>query len=45
MTVFGDMMKEGQNDYPLGKAVQDMGGYVHSVKDWKETEYKLREEN
>jgi phosphomannomutase len=34
---FGDMMKEGQNDYPLGKAVQDMGGYAHCVKDWKDT--------
>ena len=34
---FGDMMKEGQNDYPLGKAVQEMGGYSHCVKDWKDT--------
>ena len=30
-------MKEGQNDYPLGKAVQEMGGYAHCVKDWKDT--------
>jgi len=42
---FGDMMREGENDYSLAKAVRDMGGYAHSVKDWKETEYKLREEN
>ena len=34
---FGDMMKEGQNDYPLGEAVQEMGGYAHCVKDWKDT--------
>ena len=34
---FGDMMKEGENDYPLAKAVQEMGGKTYNVKDWKET--------
>ena len=34
---FGDMMKEGENDYPLAKEVKEMGGYPHHVKDWKET--------
>ena len=38
---FGDMMKEGENDYPLAKAVQDMGGYNYHVKDWKDTESKI----
>ena len=38
---FGDMMKEGQNDYPLGKAVQEMGGYSHCVKDWKDTKVQI----
>tara|TARA_B100001093_G_scaffold509164_1_gene572675 strand:- start:171 stop:935 length:765 start_codon:yes stop_codon:yes gene_type:complete len=34
---FGDMMEEGQNDYPLAKAVQDMGGKTYHVKDIDET--------
>ena len=38
---FGDMMEEGQNDYPLGKAVQEMGGYSHCVKDWKDTKVQI----
>ena len=38
---FGDMMKEGQNDYSLAKAVQEMGGYSYHVKDWKDTESKI----
>ena len=25
-------MEEGQNDYPLAKAVQEWGGYPHCVK-------------
>ena len=40
---FGDMMEEGQNDYPLAKAVQERGGYTYHVKDWKETRTKLIE--
>ena len=35
---FGDMMKEGENDYPLGKAVKERDGYIFHVKDWKDTE-------
>ena len=38
---FGDMMEEGENDYPLAKAVQDMGGYTYHVKSWKDTESKI----
>ena len=34
---FGDMMEEGQNDYPLAKALNEMGGYSHHVKDWNHT--------
>ena len=34
---FGDMMEEGQNDYPLAKAVQERGGKTYNVKDWEET--------
>ena len=38
---FGDMMKEGENDYPLAKAVQEMGGYAYYVKDWKDTQVRI----
>ena len=38
---FGDMMKDGENDYPLAKAVQEMGGYAHCVKDWKDTKVQI----
>ena len=34
---FGDRMENGGNDYSLGKAVKEMGGYPYCVKDWKET--------
>ena len=34
---FGDMMLEGQNDYPLAKAINDIGGYSHHVKNWNHT--------
>ena len=34
---FGDMMEEGQNDYPLAKAVQKRCGKTYNVKDWEET--------
>ena len=37
LVFFGDMMEEGQNDYALAKAVQEMGGLSHCVKDWKDT--------
>ena len=39
---FGDMMLEGQNDYPLAKAVQECSGYTHHVKNWKDTQTQLR---
>ena len=34
---FGDMMLEGQNDYPLAKALKEMGGHTYHVKDWNHT--------
>ena len=34
---FGDMMEEGQNDYALAKAVQEVGGSSHCVNGWKDT--------
>tara|TARA_B100001996_G_scaffold194477_1_gene148885 strand:+ start:22 stop:720 length:699 start_codon:yes stop_codon:yes gene_type:complete len=37
ISFFGDMMEKGQNDYPLQKAVKDMGGYTYHVKDWTDT--------
>ena len=40
---FGDMMEEGQNDYPLAKAVKEWGGYPHHVKDWEDTRTRLFE--
>ena len=40
---FGDRMEEGGNDYSLGKAVKEMGGYPHPVNNWKETRTKLTE--
>ena len=39
---FGDMMEEGQNDYPLAKAVKEWGGYPHSVKNWEDTRTQLK---
>ncbi len=40
---FGDRMEEGGNDYSLAEAVKNMGGYPHSVNNWKETRTKLTE--
>ena len=40
---FGDMMEEGQNDYPLAKAVQEWGGHPHSVNNWEDTRTRLSE--
>tara|TARA_B100001109_G_scaffold58582_1_gene47479 strand:- start:648 stop:1493 length:846 start_codon:yes stop_codon:yes gene_type:complete len=40
---FGDMMSEGENDYPLAKAVRERGGYTYHVKDHRETFLKLME--
>ena len=38
---FGDRMERGGNDYTLGKAVKEMGGYPHHVKDWEDTRTRL----
>ena len=40
---FGDMMEEGQNDYPLAKAVKEWGGYPYTVKNWEDTRTQLSE--
>ena len=40
---FGDMMNEGQNDYPLAKAVKEWDGYTYHVKDYADTYQRLRE--
>ena len=34
---FGDMMNEGENDYPLAKAIEEMGGHTHHVRDFRHT--------
>ena len=34
---FGDMMNEGENDYPLAKEVGKMGGYTYHVRDFRHT--------
>ena len=36
------MMEEGQNDYPLAKAVQEWGGYPHCVKIGRIPELNLK---
>ena len=38
---FGDRMESGGNDYSLGEAVKEMGGYPHCVKDWEDTRTQL----
>ena len=40
---FGDMMLEGQNDYPLAKALKEMGGFPHHIKNWEDTRTRLSE--
>ena len=40
---FGDMMKEGQNDYPLAVAVDNAGGTNYTVNSWQETYKKLKD--
>ena len=37
LVFFGDMMEEGQNDYSLAKAVQEIGASSHCVNGWKDT--------
>ena len=36
-------MEEGGNDYSLGKAVKEMGGYTYHVKDYVDTHLRLIE--
>jgi len=43
LVFFGDMMKEGQNDYPLAQAIDNLGGTNYSVNGWQETYKKLRD--
>ena len=43
LVFFGDMMKEGQNDYPLAQAVDNLGGTNYSVNGWQDTYSKLRD--
>ena len=42
---FGDMMLEGQNDYPLAKAVKELGGKTYHVKNWEHTKELLQNVN
>ena len=42
LVFFGDMMKEGQNDYPLAVAVDKVGGTNYTVNSWQETYKKLK---
>ena len=43
LVFFGDMMKEGQNDYPLALAVDKAGGTNYTVSSWQETYKKLKD--
>ena len=43
LVFFGDMMKEGQNDYPLAQAVDNLGGTNYSVNGWQDTYSKLKD--
>ena len=36
------MMKEGQNDYPLARAVDKLGGTNYIVNGWQDTYEKLK---
>ena len=43
LVFFGDMMKEGQNDYPLAVAVDKRGGTNYTVGRWQDTYKKLKD--
>ena len=43
LVFFGDMMKAGQNDYPLAVAVDKRGGTNYSVNGWQDTYRKLKD--
>ena len=42
LVFFGDMMKEGQNDYPLAQAIDKLGGTNYNVDGWQDTYEKLK---
>tara|TARA_B100000131_G_scaffold101136_1_gene98148 strand:+ start:501 stop:1253 length:753 start_codon:yes stop_codon:yes gene_type:complete len=44
LVFYGDMMEEGQNDYPLAIEVEKMGGRAHKVDTWEDTWELLKEE-
>ena len=43
LVFFADMMREGQNDYPLAQAVDKLGGTNYSVNGWQDTYRKLKD--
>ena len=43
LVFFGDMMKEGQNDYPLAQAIDKLGGTNYNVDGWQDTYRKLKD--
>ena len=43
LVFFGDMMKEGQNDYPLAQSIDKLGGTNYSVNGWQDTYRKLKD--
>ena len=43
LVFFGDMMREGQNDYPLAQAVDKLGGTNYCVNGWQDTYRKLKD--
>jgi phosphomannomutase len=43
VTFFGDKCDQGGNDYELALAVDERGGKVYNVSDWKETREYLKE--
>ena len=43
LVFFGDMMKKGQNDYPLAVAVDKRGGTNYTVGSWQETYKNLKD--
>ena len=44
LVFYGDMMEEGQNDYPLAIEVEKMGGRAHKVDTWEDTWELLKKE-
>ena len=44
LVFYGDMMEEGENDYPLAIEVEKMGGRAHKVDTWEDTWELLKEE-